>query len=80
MASIGMVSIAVILGSGMMAATASDVSRCARAGGPSKLDYLVLASIADSPHLAAMASYHSTARQPSVSKPADETNSIPTDD
>lgn len=26
--------------------------------GPSKLDYLVLASIADSPHLLTMASYH----------------------
>ena len=53
---------------------------CAGRASPSNFDYLVLASIADSPHLAAMASYHSTARQPSVSKPADETNSIPTDD
>lgn len=35
----------------------------ARVDGPSKLDYLVLASIADSPHLAAMAGYRSTAAQ-----------------
>jgi hypothetical protein len=54
---IGMVSIAVILGSRMMAATATGVSHCARAGGPSKLDYLVLASIADSPQLIAMTNY-----------------------
>jgi hypothetical protein len=33
---------------------------CPGRAGPSKLDYLVLASIADSPHLLAMAAYRPT--------------------
>jgi len=33
---------------------------CPGRSGPSKLDYLVLASIADSPHLLAMAAYRPT--------------------
>jgi len=33
---------------------------CPGSAGPSKLDYLVLASIADSPHLLAMAAYRPT--------------------
>lgn len=33
------------------------------AAGPSKFDFLVLASLADSPHLLAMAGYRSTSRQ-----------------
>jgi hypothetical protein len=33
---------------------------CPGHAGPSKLDYLVLASIADSPHLLAMAAYRPT--------------------
>jgi len=39
------------------AGNAAGVHSCAHPGGPSKLDYMVLASIADSPHLLAMASY-----------------------
>jgi hypothetical protein len=42
---------------------ASTSRACANLDNPSKLDYLVLASIADSPHLLAMASYRSTAAQ-----------------
>jgi hypothetical protein len=41
-------------------AAASAVRDCPGGGGPSKLDYLVLASIADSPHLLAMAAYRPT--------------------
>ena len=41
----------------------SNPRDCASLNGPSKLDYLVLASIADSPHLAAMAGYRPTADQ-----------------
>jgi hypothetical protein len=37
---------------------------------PSNFDYLVLASLADSPNLLAMAGYHSTAEQPRF-RPAD---------
>jgi hypothetical protein len=36
---------------------------CAGHDGPSKLDYLLLASIADSPHLLAMAAYRPTNNQ-----------------
>jgi hypothetical protein len=40
------------------ASAGSSASRdCPGHDGPSKLDYLVLASIADSPHLLAMAAY-----------------------
>jgi hypothetical protein len=44
------------------AATAgsSAAPGCPGRAGPSKLDYLVLASIADSPHLLAMAAYRPT--------------------
>lgn len=64
-------------------AAASDVAAnsraCAHLAGPSKLDYLVLASIADSPHLLAMAGYRSTARQGTERRPDGEPRSIPTD-
>jgi hypothetical protein len=36
---------------------------CAGVGGPTNFDYLVLASIADSPRFLAMASYRPTAQQ-----------------
>jgi hypothetical protein len=48
-----------------LAAAADDAANsraCTDLGGPSNFDYLVLASIADSPHLLAMAGYRSTAR------------------
>jgi hypothetical protein len=49
-------------------APASDEAWSARAcavrRGPSKLDYLVLASIADSPHVLTMASYRTAAVPP----------------
>jgi hypothetical protein len=56
---------AVVFASCLAAASddASSSRACAALGSPSKLDYLVLASIADSPHLLAMASYRSTASQ-----------------
>jgi len=41
----------------------SDARACTTVGGPSNFDYLVLASIADSPQLLAMAGYRSTAEQ-----------------
>jgi len=41
----------------------SDARACTTVGGPSNFDYLVLASIAESPHLLAMAGYCSTAEQ-----------------
>jgi hypothetical protein len=46
---------------------------CAGPGGPSNFDYLVLASMADSPHLLAMAGYRSAAEQRSEPRlrPAD---------
>jgi hypothetical protein len=40
---------------------ASNSSACCGPGGPTNLDYLVLASIADSPQLFAMAGYRSAA-------------------
>ena len=43
------------------ASAGSSAARdCPGPAGPSKLDYLVLASIADSPHLLAMAAYRPT--------------------
>jgi hypothetical protein len=56
---------AVIFASCLAAASAtpSDARACASVGGPSNFDYLVLASMADSPHLLAMAGYRSTAEQ-----------------
>jgi hypothetical protein len=45
---------------------------CAPMGGPSNFDYLVLASIADSPQLHAMASFRSTASQLTESKSCDK--------
>jgi hypothetical protein len=55
----------VVFASCLAAALADSSSPRAGAGlnGPSNFDYLVLASIADSPHLAAMAGYHSAAGQ-----------------
>jgi hypothetical protein len=51
----------------------SDARACASVDGPSNFDYLVLASIADSPNLLAMAGYRSTAEQRGAPKlhPAD---------
>jgi hypothetical protein len=56
---------AVIFVSCLAAASAapSNARACASVNGPSNFDYLVLASIADSPHLLAMAGYRSTADQ-----------------
>jgi hypothetical protein len=42
----------------------------AAAGGPSKFDFMVLASMADSPHLLAMAGYRPAPRQ-CAAHPAD---------
>jgi len=52
---------AVIIASCLAAASTALPSEhaCAGLGGPSNFDYLVLASIADSPHLLAMAGYRS---------------------
>lgn len=58
--------VAVVVFASCLAAASDNASSslaCANVGSPSKLDYLVLASIADSPHLLAMASYRSTATQ-----------------
>jgi hypothetical protein len=58
------ISLAITLGafvSCFAAASASSAApHCPGRAGPSKLDYLVLASIADSPHLLAMAAYRPT--------------------
>jgi hypothetical protein len=54
---------AVILASCLAAASASNSRACPVARSPSNFDYLVLASIADSPRPLAMASYHSIAGQ-----------------
>lgn len=48
-------------------ADSSSSHPCTRLNGPSNFDYLVLASMADSPNLAAMAGYRSTAAQRSES-------------
>jgi len=67
------------LASGLATASIAAVSdhpslpgECAPAAGPSNFDYLVLASIADSPQLHAMASFRSTASQRSESKSCDK--------
>src|SRR5258708_40267876 len=63
----------VIFASCLAAASAAplDAHACSSAvNGPSNFDYLVLASLADSPHLLAMAGYRSTAEQPRF-RPAD---------
>jgi hypothetical protein len=52
---------AAIFAACLSAASASSSLACATASTPSKLDYLVLASIADSPGLLAMAGYRSGA-------------------
>jgi hypothetical protein len=55
-----------------LAAASVDYSSphvCAAHNRPSNFDYLVLASIADSPHLPAMASYRSTGGQRNASMP-----------
>jgi hypothetical protein len=67
---------ALIFASCLAAASAAPLNAraCPSAvNGPSNFDYLVLASLADSPHLLAMAGYHSTAEQRSGPKlhPAD---------
>src|SRR5260370_35463189 len=56
----------VIFASCLAAASAAplDARACSSAAnGPSNFDSLVLASLADSPHLLALAGYHSTADQ-----------------
>jgi hypothetical protein len=55
---------------------AADVRACADLGGPSNFDYVVLASLADSPHLLAMASYRTTASQHKDPGPCDEPSQI----
>jgi hypothetical protein len=45
---------------GAASAGSSAARECSLRAGPSKLDYLVLASIADSPHLLSMAGYRPT--------------------
>jgi hypothetical protein len=61
----------VIFGSCLAAASVGSSSPhvCAALNRPSNFDYLVLASIADSPHLLAMASYRSTGKQLDASVP-----------
>ncbi|MGC1520077.1 MAG: hypothetical protein WA803_00945 [Steroidobacteraceae bacterium] len=58
------ISIASLLGvfaTCLLAASAGSTARaCPGRAGPSKLDYLILASIADSPHLLPMAAYRPT--------------------
>lgn len=58
---------AIVVACSFAAASVDLSSARACAGGqvPSNFDYLVLASIADSSHLLAMVSYHSTAAQQS---------------
>jgi hypothetical protein len=53
--------LAAMFGSYLAAASddASSLRACAELGGPSNFDYLVLASIADSPRLLSMAVYRS---------------------
>ena len=57
---------AVVFASCLTTASADPASAHACAGphGPSNFDYVVLASMADSPHLLAMAGYRSTAQRP----------------
>jgi len=50
-------SLAAASGAGAATDGPGRANKCQEQGHPSKLDYLVLASIADSPHLMAMASY-----------------------
>ncbi|MEP6546645.1 MAG: hypothetical protein ABJD53_04210 [Gammaproteobacteria bacterium] len=53
------------------AAAATEVSGshgCIVANTPTKFDYMVLASIADTPHLLALAGYRSTARHRAASR------------
>lgn len=61
----------VVLASSLAAATVNPAGARACAGrqGPSNFDYLVLASIADSPNLLAMAGYRSTAAKRGDLKP-----------
>jgi hypothetical protein len=51
---------AVILASGIATADDAASPHCAGAATPSKIDYMVLASMADSPHLLSMAGFQST--------------------
>lgn len=50
----------------------SHIDLCVGLGSPSKLDYLVLASMADSPRPLALAGYRSTAAPRDASVPVDE--------
>ena len=54
---------AVLFASCLAAASAAASDARTSLNGPSNFDYLVLASIADSPHLLAMSGYRSTAEQ-----------------
>jgi hypothetical protein len=62
---------AVVFASCLATASADPASTHACAGlhGPSNFDYVVLASMADSPHLLAMAGYRSTATRRGASLP-----------
>ena len=68
-----------LLASGLATASIAAVSDltptvpvCVQRGGPTNFDYLVLASIADSPQFHAMASFRSTASHRSESKSCDK--------
>lgn len=55
------IAITLVISNCLLAASAGSTARaCPDRAGPSKLDYLVLASIADSPHLLPMAAYRPT--------------------
>jgi hypothetical protein len=60
---------ALILAAGLAAASSASSSLLSHGAHaePSNFDYLVLASIADSPHLTAMASYRPSRMQPDAS-------------
>jgi len=57
-----LIALPAVIFAGCLAAASGGpgLHECADQSQPSKLDYLVLASIADSPHLLAMASYRPT--------------------
>jgi hypothetical protein len=60
------VSLSALAVAGSLTAMSDDAPRPSAStdfGSPSKLDYLVLASIADSPHLLTVAAYHSAAER-----------------
>jgi hypothetical protein len=56
---------------------AASATASAPSDHPSKLDYLVLASIADAPHLLTVGAYRSTAEQRAAARPAAKTADRP---